>query len=121
VSDYIFDKDKIFASRTLTGEQFSKYKEEYTTAAASVARPVLSIYLKDRPENALDRIHSRNRSYEQDIRIETLGELAAEYDDLFAGFKQCPVITLDAAKFNCMDNDHVQDLVKQVGSYIWRS
>jgi 2-amino-4-hydroxy-6-hydroxymethyldihydropteridine diphosphokinase len=121
VSDYIFDKDKIFASRTLTTEQFSKYKEEYTAAAASVARPVLSIYLKDRPENALDRIHSRNRSYEQDIRIETLGELAAEYDDLFAGFKQCPVITLDAAKFNCMDNDHVQNLVKQIGSYIWRS
>jgi 2-amino-4-hydroxy-6-hydroxymethyldihydropteridine diphosphokinase len=121
VSDYIFDKDKIFASRTLTAEQFSKYKEEYTDAAASVANPVLSIYLKDQPENALDRIHSRNRSYEQDIRIETLSELAAEYDGLFAGYKQCPVITLDAANFNCMDNDHIQDLVKQVRRYIWTS
>jgi deoxyguanosine kinase len=121
VSDYIFDKDKIFASRTLTAEQFSKYKEEYTAAAASVAKPVLSIYLRDLPENALDRIHSRNRSYEQDIRIETLKELAVEYENLFASFNQCPVITLDAAKFNCMDNAHVQNLVKQVRRYIWTS
>ena len=121
VSDYIFDKDKIFASRTLTDEQFAKYKEEYTAAADSVARPVLAIYLMDRAENALDRIHRRNRSYEQDIRIQTLKELAGEYDDFFAGFKQCPVITLDAAKFNCMDNTHIQNLTEQVKRYIWTS
>lgn len=121
ISDYIFEKDKIFASRTLSPEQFTEYKKQYDIAASSITKHVLVIYLKDDPANALTRIHDRNRSYEQKIRIEELQSLADEYDKLFSDFGLCPVITLDAANFNCMDSTHIMKLVKQLGSYVWTS
>jgi 2-amino-4-hydroxy-6-hydroxymethyldihydropteridine diphosphokinase len=119
VSDYVFEKDEIFARRTLTPEQFGEYKKHYEVALDSVVRPAVVIYLKDRPGNALERIHNRNRSYEQEIQIDELASLAGEYDKLFGGYCKCPVITLDAAKFNCMDQMQVSEIAKELGSYIW--
>lgn len=118
VSDYIFEKDRIFARRTLNGGQFSQYENRYDTVSAKVQSPSLVIYLKDEPDNALRKIRLRNRSYEQCIKTSTLADFSNDYDSLFEQYVTCPVITLNAAKFDCKNNDHLTNLVKQIRAYI---
>ena len=121
LTDYIFDKDHIFAARTVTPAQFAEYCKVYRQVASSVADPVLVIYLKDKPQAAMERIHSRNRPYEQKIKLKSLRQLAADYKNLFEHWDKSPVITISVSKFNCMDPPSVAMLAGQIERYICRS
>ena len=118
ISDYIFEKDMIFAKQTLTDDEFAEYSKQYEQVAVNVQTPRLVIYLKDTPARALDKIHLRNRYYEQQIEQSTLADFAKDYDALICDYKLCPVIVLDAAVFDCKKTDHIDSLVKQVRVYI---
>lgn len=118
ISDYIFEKDKIFAKRTLTRQEFSEYCIRYDEVNSIIQKPILAIYLSDTPSRALNRIHFRNRSYEQQIKQATLADFAKDYDELFGDYKNCPVIILDGATFDCKKQDDINSLVKQIRAYI---
>jgi len=97
VSDYVFEKDRLFARRTLNAEQRAAYKRQ---AGALVGRvtPAVVVYLEATAELCLERIRQRNRPYERGLRVETLRGLIAEYEALFADWRACPVIRLDAVQ-----------------------
>lgn len=120
VSDYVFAKDKLFAERTLNDEQLKVYRERHSEVCGDIAGPVLVIYMKGSPELILDRIHSRNRSYEQSIEVETIASLSEDYDRLIAGWDKCPVITLNIEVFDCMDDASVDKLANEITNYIWK-
>ena len=74
--------------------------------------PVLVIYMHDPAAECLERIHSRNRPYEQRIELSFLESLGSDYDRLFEDWNRCPVIrvsTSQAADVEC--------LVHQIGYY----
>jgi len=96
LSDYIFDKELIYARRLLNDHQLAIYEEIYPSFAAKVASPVLVIYVRDPATDCLERIHSRNRPYEQQIELPFLEALNDDYDWLFEDWKRCPVIRLSS-------------------------
>ena len=112
ISDYIFDKELVYARRLLDARQFALYEEIYYPFAADVAAPVVVIYMHDTAQNCLDRIHSRNLSYEQQIDLPYLEKLSDDYDRLFADWKTCPVIRVP--KSEDADAEH---LANQIGHY----
>ncbi len=119
VTDYVFDKDRLFAKMTLNSEQMSAYDKRYAHVAKAVAGPVLVVYLTDSAERCVDRIHGRNRPYEQQITPESLASFAAEYDKLFGEWGGCPVIRLDTSEFDCMNADHVEHLADEIRQYVY--
>lgn len=118
VSDYIFDKEPIYANRTLDAQQLGEYKKQYKTVADTVAEPVLVIYLQDSPSNCLHRIHRRNRPYEQQIGLDFLQGLYGDYDKLFTGWAGSPVIRLSAERFNCTNLKDVKKLADEIKFYL---
>lgn len=112
ISDYVFDKELIYARRLLDSSQFSLYKEVYHQFASKVAAPVLVIYIYDSARNCLQRIHNRNRPYEQQIELPFLEALSEDYERLFANWKACPVIRAP----KCEDID-VINLANQLERY----
>ena len=118
ISDYVFDKDRIYAKKLLNPQQFALYEEIYKHLFNIPTPPVLLIYLNDSAKNCLDRIHKRNRPYEQKIKSEFLDALGFDFEKLFADWKISPVIRIDKAKFDCMNKEHLNHLVKQVKAYI---
>jgi len=82
ISDYIFDKELIYSSQTLTPEQLALYGKIYQPSVRKVTLPVLVIYMQDSAQNCLDRIHSRNRPYEQQIELRFLETLSSDYGRL---------------------------------------
>ena len=118
VSDYVFDKSRIYAKYWLNGKELAAYENKFNPLAAKVARPVLVIYLADSIENCLQRIHKRNRPYEQDIKREFMETLSSDYEQLFANWKVCPVIRKKMSEFNCMNGSDIDNLTNQVKNYI---
>lgn len=112
VSDYIFDKELIYAGKLLDERQFALYEEIYRRFAAGVAAPVVVIYMHDSAQNCLERIRNRNLPYEQQIDLPYLETLSDGYDRLFADWKTCPVIWVP----RCEDTD-AEHLANQIRYY----
>ena len=112
ISDYIFNKETIYARRLLDARQLALYEEIYPTFAAKVAAPVLVIYMRDSAANCLERIHKRNRPYEQHIELAFLQKLDDDYEGLFADWKVCPVIRVSTSQAT-----NVERLARQISYY----
>jgi 2-amino-4-hydroxy-6-hydroxymethyldihydropteridine diphosphokinase len=128
VSDYIMDKELIYANLWLDSVQLEMYEKINAVMDKTVAEPVLAVYLKLGPAKCLERIKSRNRPYEQKIDLQFLETLFAGYEKLFHStgsgqvdkFNRCPVITIDADEFDFRRSDEVEKLGKKINYYIGR-
>jgi 2-amino-4-hydroxy-6-hydroxymethyldihydropteridine diphosphokinase len=118
ISDYIFDKERIYANLLLSRQQLDLYKRIYPSFAAKVAQPVLVIYMIDTPQKCLERIHRRNRPYEQKIKLQFLDALDSAHRKLFADWKTCPVIRLSGSNFDCTKPADINRLASQVKYYV---
>ncbi|MBN1803844.1 MAG: 2-amino-4-hydroxy-6-hydroxymethyldihydropteridine diphosphokinase [Sedimentisphaerales bacterium] len=118
ISDYIFDKELIYSRQTLNSEQLTLYNKIYRTSNSRITRPVLVIYLTDSPENCLERIHKRNRPYEQKIELRFLKILDAEYKQLFNNWKVCPVIRKKTSDLDYTKVENIENLAEQIKYYI---
>lgn len=118
VTDYVFDKELIYARRLLDGEQLRLYESIYPSFAARVATPSVVIYLEDSPANCLERIHRRNRPYEQRMKLEFLESLDADYKQLFANWRACPLIRIPASRLTGYSEEVVDHVVRQVRAYL---
>ena len=118
VSDYLFDKEWIYASALLDERQLSLYQKIYTPFAENVATPRLVLYLHDSSTRCLERIHRRNRVYEQGIEETFLDNLDQAYESLMKTWDRSPVIRLDVARFDSLDPVHLARLAGQIEHYI---
>ncbi|MCK4294489.1 MAG: 2-amino-4-hydroxy-6-hydroxymethyldihydropteridine diphosphokinase [Planctomycetes bacterium] len=118
VTDYVFDKELIYARRLLDNQQLDLYEKLYYPCSAQVTAPVLLLYLRDSAQKCLERIHDRNRPYEQRIQLQFLEALTFDYERLFADWKVCPVIRISVSQFDCARHSDIEHLAKQVRHYI---
>lgn len=118
VSDYVFDKELIYARRLLDARQLTLYERTYPSFAEQVIPPVLVIYLQDSAQECLERIHRRNRPYEQKIELNFLEALDSDYRQLFTDWKICPVIRKQVSEFDCTKDIDLQDLANQIKCYL---
>jgi 2-amino-4-hydroxy-6-hydroxymethyldihydropteridine diphosphokinase len=118
VTDYVFEKEPIYARLLLDVEQLGLYESIYQPFAQRVTTPALVVYLEDSPRSCLERIHQRNRPYEQRITLEFLEELDGQYRRLFAGWKACPVIRIPVSTLSGYDEAVLEHVVRQVKAYV---
>ena len=95
VSDYMFDKDRIFANLNLDENEFQLYEHILKFIEQDITSPDLVIYLQASPEKIMERIKKRNRSFEQDISLEYISELSRNYSNFFTYYKTCPVLMVN--------------------------
>ena len=118
ISDYVFDKEPIYSRQTLNPEQLTLYNKIYQSSNYKVVSPVLVIYMKDSPQNCLERIHKRNLPYEQKIELQYLENLEAEYNQLFGNWKTCPVIRKKTSELDYTKDDIIDHLAEQIKYYV---
>ena len=118
ISDYVFDKEMIYARQLLNKQQLEMYEVIYPPTAAKVTEPVLVLYMQDSPKRCLERIHERNRPYEQLIILKFLKSLKADYEQLFTDWKKSPVIRITLPEFNCERDEDIEYLTNKIKHYI---
>jgi 2-amino-4-hydroxy-6-hydroxymethyldihydropteridine diphosphokinase len=118
VSDYIFEKEMIYAEKFLDDIQLELYKKIHSFSNFRTVNPRLVIYLADNVDNCLARIHKRGRDYEQGIKPQLLEELTENYNRLFENWEKCPVITLHLDEINITTSRFTKHLASQVQYYL---
>jgi deoxyguanosine kinase len=118
VSDYIFDKEQIYAMTLLSQKQLSLYQDIYKPLSKNVYPPLLVISMQDSTQKCLDRIHNRNRPYEQQIQVNFLEKLDEGYEQLLINWRKSPVIRVSTSKLDYSNPANIENLVKQIRFYI---
>jgi deoxyguanosine kinase len=118
ISDYVFNKEQIYAKRLLNALQLDLYEKIYKPVSAEVTQPALVVFLQDSAKSCLERIRERGRSYEQRIDLHFLETLRNDYEQLFAKWKICPIIQIKMSEFDCMRDSDIECLANQVKCYI---
>lgn len=114
ISDYLFDKDFIFASLNLAGAEWELYRELYAQLRPRLTTPDLVVYLRAEPELLLERIAKRGRSFERGMEAEYLRRLGQAYDDFFTHYQgRFELIEAETVDFVGRPNDR-EAVVEQI-------
>jgi deoxyguanosine kinase len=105
VSDFLFEKDAIFARLNLSDDEFRLYSQMYAQVAPQVRQPDLVIWLQASPPMLLHRIQRRAIPMEQGIAPDYLQRLCDAYIEYFHGYDGAPVFALGTENFNPVDQD----------------
>ena len=100
VSDYLFAKDRIFASINLDDHELALYTQIYQLLNGQIPTPDLIIFLQAKPEILLHRIRSRGHSYEKEIELDYLKTLTEAYNYYFFHYDQSPLLIVDTSEFD---------------------
>ncbi len=115
VSDYLFNKDRIFACINLDGDELMLYDRIFDIMSPRLTKPDLVVYLTAPLEVLFARIHKRGREYEQSIEPDYLSTLSLAYQQFFAHFDSVPVLKIDTSNIdivsNLEDRAHVMEQV----------
>jgi deoxyadenosine/deoxycytidine kinase len=117
VSDYTFDKDRIFAHVTLDGDEVRLYETLYGIMEPSAPVPDLVVYLRSSVDRLLHNVALRGRSYESNMDPAYLAELVGAYDQYFFHYSKSPLLIVDSSKIDFVRAPATFDeLVRQIGS-----
>lgn len=115
VSDYIFAKDRIFASLNLEDRELFLYDKVASMLEQDITRPDLVIYLQSSTERLLANIKIRNRDYEKQITEEYIRALNEAYNRFFFNYKDSPLLMINASKIDFVNNKQdLEDLIAQL-------
>ncbi|MFZ5502801.1 MAG: deoxynucleoside kinase [Pseudomonadota bacterium] len=113
VSDYLLDKDRLFARMNLNDEEFSLYQQIYRSLKLQAPQPDLVIYLQAEPDTLIERVRRRAKSYEQSIADDYLRRLAQSYSEFFYHYDAAPVLMVNSEHLNFVDSDDDFNLLLQ--------
>jgi deoxyadenosine/deoxycytidine kinase len=106
ISDYFFDKDKLFAdANILSDKEMAIFMELYTHLRSRLPLPDVVICLYGSTDLIYNRILNRNRESEKNISYEYIEKINNHYSSFFAELKT-DCFTIDV---NMNDNDFVKD------------
>ncbi len=96
VSDYIFDKDNIFAYMNLSGDELKLYEGLFPLLQRDLRKPDLVIYLQASSDRLMYNIKKRNRKIEKNIAKSYIGELSEAYNDFFFRYTNTPLLIVNS-------------------------
>ena len=104
VSDYLFAKDRIFATINLDQNEMGLYNRVYDLMGPRVVKPDLVIYLQARMDVLLGRIKKRGREFERKFDAEYLDTLCRSYNDFFFHYSETPLLVVNTSDIDYVDN-----------------
>jgi deoxyadenosine/deoxycytidine kinase len=115
VTDYIFEKDKIFAYLTLHDDELKLYENLLNTIEKTIPQPDLVIYLQSSVDRLMDNIRKRGREIEKNMSEEYIKELNEAYNYFFFRYKSSPLLIVKTTDIDFVNNkEHFEDLLAQI-------
>ena len=114
VSDFIFDKSKLFAVNTLKDYELNIFNKIFSLMKKSVKNPEILIYLHSDLSSLQNKITKRGREYENNIQSEYLKKLNDTYLDYINKRTEFPVILIDVTNLDFKNNSKHFELIKNI-------
>lgn len=106
ISDFLLDKDPLFADLNLAADEMALYQRIYDQSRPAIIRqPDLVIYLQAKPETLISRVQHRGMDAEKRITESYLERVAERYARFFYEYDAAPLFIVDAEVLNPVDHD----------------
>jgi deoxyguanosine kinase len=115
VSDFLFEKDKIFAYINLDNEELKLYEHYFEMLAAALPAPDLVIYLQAKPEVLRGRISKKGKRNEQHIAPQYLEAVARGYEHFFFRYSASNLLVVDTSEIDFVERSaDLQELLRRL-------
>ena len=105
ISDFLLDKDSLFAQLTLDEEELSLYRRIYQGLQPQAPIPDLVIYLQAPAETLAERVNRRGNEFESVITEDYLRRLSDAYSRFFHHYDKSPLLMINTGHLNPIDRD----------------
>ena len=96
VTDYMFTKDRLFASLTLNDKEMALYDRVASLLERDVTNPDLVVYLQSDTDRLMANVRRRSRSYEVNMDWKYLDALNQLYNEFFFRYDRGPLLIINA-------------------------
>lgn len=115
VTDYIFEKDKIFAYLNLEDEELKLYETLVGAIEKNIPTPDIVVYLQSSVPRLMGNIRQRARSYESEMSETYIKDLNEAYNYFFFRYKATPLLIVNAVELDFVaDKSQYEDLVREI-------
>jgi deoxyadenosine/deoxycytidine kinase len=115
VSDYMFEKDKIFAYLNLQDDELRLYETLVGLLERTIPKPDLVVYLQCNVEHLMANIRKRGRKFELGISAEYIQGLNEAYNYFFFRYKSSPLLIVNADQLDFVNNEKdFEDLASEI-------
>jgi deoxyguanosine kinase len=115
VSDFLFEKDKIFAYINLDNEELKVYERYFGMFAAALKPPDLVIYLQATPEVLRERIAKKKSPAENQISRAYLEEVVRAYEHFFFHYSASDLLVINTSEIDFVErNADLQQLLRRL-------
>ena len=115
ISDYMFIKDRLFASLNLDDKEMNLYDSIANMMERNVINPDLIIYLQADTSTLMKNIDKRARDFENNISYDYINALNEIYTEYFFRYNDTPLVIINTNNIDFVNN---ADDLEQVIEYI---
>ena len=119
VTDFIFEKDKLFACLNLNDVELETYNRYYNLFREQIPTPDLVIYLQATPEVLKKRLKKKNAPGEKAINEDYLEEVIKAYEHFFFHYTSSDLLIVNTSEIDFVErNEDLQELLRKVSAPI---
>jgi deoxyadenosine/deoxycytidine kinase len=119
VSDFIFEKDKIFACLNLNDQELDTYNRYYNYFRDQLPTPDLVIYLQATPEVLKKRLKKKNALGEKAVSEQYLEEVVKAYEHFFFHYTSSDLLIVNTSEIDFVErNEDLQELLRKLSAPI---
>ena len=113
ISDFLIDKDLLFAQVVLDDDELNIYQQIYQHLTFNLPRPDLVIVLQASTEALAEKIRKNGQHLGQNISIEYIQRLNEAYTQFFHHYQRAPVLLVNVTDIDLHNNiEHYKKFIE---------
>ena len=114
VTDYMFDKDRLFASFTLSGPEMELYSRVADILEQDIIKPDLVVYLQADTPLLMQYIKKRGRDLEKGVTSDYIDLVNQRYQEFFVNYEDTPLLIINTNNINFVENPRDLDELLEI-------
>ena len=106
IADYMFAKDRLFATLNLNDKELDLYNTVANILEKNLSFPDMVIFLQSDTDRLIENIRKRGRVYEEKIDISYLEALNQVYTEYFFKYDKSPLLIINTNDIDFVNNSN---------------
>ena len=119
ISDYMFDKDRLFAALNLNDIELDLYNRIANELQKNIVYPDLIIFLQSDTDRLMYNIKIRGRNFEENMDWKYIDDLNQIYNEYFFRYDKGPLVIINTNDIDFVNNKNdlkeIIEFIKQPG------
>lgn len=115
VTDYMFEKDRLFAQFTLRSQaEFELYSSVADFFEKDIIKPDMVVYLQAETPRLMKNIKQRGRDFEKGVTSAYINQVNEKYQEFFVNYDERPLLVINANNIDFVNNSNDFDNLLEV-------